>query len=84
MSQKKFNKHADDDKWDAYMPNRSWLQDNFDASRWIGSFHSQIAYAYFLGSRKGFTLGTQKKIVKASGYGINTDASAGYIGKSDL
>ena len=75
-------KHGDMDKYDGYMPNKpEFFHDDYYISGHQDLFHTPKAFGY-RGRGRGFSMGVQKKMWKASGRGIKVDGSG--TGKSDL
>lgn len=78
----KIHKHRSMDKYDGYMPNKAhWIHNDYHVSMMQEMFHTASAYGYHDSRRHGFSIGIEKKMWKASGYGINIDSE--YVGKSD-
>lgn len=82
MSDNRIIKHSDNDKYDGYMPNRpEFVHDDYYVSSLQELFNTPSAYGY-RGRSRGFKMGVQKIMWKASGRGIQIDGHN--IGKSDL
>ena len=82
MSDSRLIKHGDNDKDDGYMPNKpDFFHDDYCVSGYQDLFHTPKAYGYRDRGR-GFSMGVQKRMWKASGKGIRVDGSG--TGKSDL
>lgn len=78
----KIQKSSGMDKFDAWMPNKgSFIHDDYYVSNEKHAFHLKSAYGWRSGCRKGFSMGIQKKMYRASPLGIMVDSQ--YIGKSD-
>lgn len=71
------------DKFEAYMPNQpNWIHDDCMVSCDSREFHLSSGFISFAdGSRPGTMFGVNRKLTKASGYGIFIDSAR--IGKTD-
>jgi hypothetical protein len=71
------------DKYDAHVPSKcDFIHDDYYISGESYRFSVKCSYAYQEGgSRRGFSMGVQKKIYRASSEGIIVDGH--YVGKSD-
>lgn len=78
----KINKSSGLDKFDAHMPNKcDFIHDDYYISGEKYKFSIKQAYGWKEGSRKGFSMGVQRKLHKVSSEGIVVDGH--YVGKSD-
>ncbi len=78
----KITKSSGLDKYDAHMPNKcDFIHDDYYISGESYRVSVKAAYAWREGNSKGFSIGVQKKIYKASSEGIMVDGH--YVGKSD-
>lgn len=69
------------DKYDCHTPKTHWIHDDYYVSANQREFH--MSYVYMYPDRgRGFGVGVQKKLHKASSHGICVNGH--YVGKSDM
>jgi hypothetical protein len=80
---KKFYKGHGFDKYEAHLPvKNTFIHDDYYVSANQEKFHLATAYGY-RDQGRGWSMGVQKKMFKASGSGWIVDQDGGATGKSD-
>lgn len=70
------------DKWEAHLPNKvNFMHTDYCVSLEQEKFHMTNAYCARQGDRRGFRIGTQKRLPRMTGLGVLADRK--YVGKAN-